>query len=127
MKKTKLPTAKELKERLIERYSRWVHIFFNGCTDPTYHDGVNIDLVRNHIFYEKSQVEKILGHNYMAYPDEYFYPDPIKLPQEFMAIDREAPILADYLNLNSRIVPANRFGYTKLSQVMKFDWKEVMS
>lgn len=125
-KKQTLPCSVTLGQRLRSDYERWVHIFNEGCSDPTYHDGVNIDLVRNHILYDKSEIEKTLKQNYMAYPDEYFYPDPIILPQDFMAIDRKAPILASFLRLNTDIVPKNRFGYETINQVLKFDWREVL-
>lgn len=124
MKKTTIPNSKELKEMLVKDMKRWVHIFNEGCSDPSYCDGVNINLVRNHILHDKAEIERNLQHNYMAYPDEYFYPDPIELPQTFMARDRKAPILAGFKNTGSDIVPAKRYGFTSLSQVFLFDWKE---
>ncbi len=125
-KKQTVPNSIVLGQRLHSDYKRWVQIFTEGCSDPTYCDGVNVDLVRNHIFYDKAVIEKNLQHNYMAYPDEYFYPDPIELPQTFMAKDRKAPILSGIMRQNTDIVPKNRYGYENLSQVMKFDWREVL-
>lgn len=125
--KEKILTAKELGDNIRERYERYIHIFKEGSSDPTWTDGVNINLVRNHIIYEKSRVEEILKDNYIAYPDEYFYPNPIELPDDFVAVDRKAPILACFQKTGSDVVPARRYGFTNLSQVFLFDWKEALN
>lgn len=125
-KKEKIPTSVDFSIHLTESYRRWVHIFTQGCSDPTYEDGVNINLVRNHILYYKRMCEEVLKDNFIAYPDEYFYPTPENLPQDFMAVDRKAPILAGFKKTGSDIVPAKRYEFNSLSQVFLFDWKEVL-
>lgn len=75
-KRNKVMTSRDYETALLSEYNRWKKIFDEGCSDPSYPDGVNINLVRNHILYYKNQVEQTLKDNFLAYPDSYFYPDP---------------------------------------------------
>ena len=116
-RKEKIPTAKELGEELIDRYTRWSHIYHHGCSDPTWEDGVNINLVRNHILIAKKNIEKYLGDNFSAYPDYYFFPEPMQLTNDFMAVERR-------LGCRGKLLPATKT--LPYEEVMKFDWGEVL-
>ena len=120
-KKKEVISIATLGQKLYESYSRWVHIFLNGCSDPSWSDGVNINLVRNHIFAYKEDVEKTLGTNYIAYPDEYFYLEPVELPSAFMAKARIAPCMSN------NTIEENRGGFHSLSQCFVLNWKEALS
>lgn len=95
-KKEKVPSAKELEERILSCYKRWKQIYDEGCSDPSWEDGVNINLVRNHIIYHKKECDKYLGNRFYLYPDCYFFPLPPELPNSFMAKDR-------YLNCKGEV------------------------
>lgn len=41
----------QLRAQLDAAYLRWDDIKKNGCSDPAWPDGVNLNLVRNHIIY----------------------------------------------------------------------------
>lgn len=116
-KKNKVTTSVDLNNRIIERYSRWKSIFDIGCSDPFWSDGVNINLVRNHITYEKHRVEEELKDNYIAYPESYFYPDPVELPNDFIAVDRK--ILSE-----DKVLKANKS--ISYGEAVKFNWGEVL-
>lgn len=116
-RKEKVPSPKELESNLLFDYARWKHIYDYGCQDPSYEDGVNINLVRNHILYGKEQIEKHLGDNFHLYPDCYFFPLPVKLPNDFMAVERK-------LNCRGKTYPATKT--LPYGEVMKFDWSEVL-
>ena len=45
-------------KNLENEYERWEHIYKYGSSDPFYADGVNWNLVRNHIIYEKQMIEE---------------------------------------------------------------------
>ncbi len=45
-------------EELAERFERWDDVYQNGCHDPTWSDGVNLNLIRNYILYYKGKIEK---------------------------------------------------------------------
>ena len=88
-KKTELGVLlEEMTMRLEQDYSRWKSIYESGCSDPSWSDGVNINLVRNHILHGKKQLESLLGDKYVLYPDNYFYPEPPELSNDFMAVTR---------------------------------------
>lgn len=118
--KNKAIISMDLEAILMSEYSRWKHIFEFGCSDPSWCDGVNINIVRNHILYDKKVVEEVLKDNYIAYPDVYFYPDPVELPNDFMAVDRNLGCLGKILTANKNMC------YNEAIQFTKFDWSEVM-
>lgn len=45
------PSEARIRAEIDERFSRWDTIMRDGCSDPTWPDGVNLNLVRNHIIY----------------------------------------------------------------------------
>lgn len=117
-KKEKILTAKEYAEYIHSEYTQWKSIFEEGCSDPTWTDGVNIDLVRNHIQYYRYQIEKQFKDNFIAYPDIYFYPLPIKLGNNFMAKDR-------YLACRGETFVQNK--NVSYNEAIKFDWSEAFN
>ena len=44
-------TVEQIQANLDERFRAWNRIAQNGCSDPGWPDGVNMNLVRNHIIY----------------------------------------------------------------------------
>lgn len=92
MSKKKTTLALELKkltEYLRLDYNHWRDLFLNGCSDPFWSDGVNINLVRNHILYAKKKLEELLGSDYFVYPIEYYYPEPCEVPSDHVVKDRK--------------------------------------
>ena len=81
-KKSKTPQEQmqEAVAELVERYNRWQDLYKNGCFDPNYCDGVNLNLVRNHIHFAKRKIEKLVEeHKELSFPEEY---EKIEIPQE---------------------------------------------
>ena len=60
--------------------NRWNDILHNGCSDPTWPDGVNMNLVRNHIFYFKWRIRELCEENGMIMPEEAFFNVPPEVP-----------------------------------------------
>lgn len=119
-KKEKVITSKELSNNLKAEYTRWKDIFDNGCSDPTWEDGVNINLVRSHILYEKKRTEEALKDNYIAYPNEYFYPEPVMLPNSFMAVERKLACRGEVFASNKTMC------YNEAIQFSNKDWGEAL-
>ena len=69
--------------QLEERFARWNFLYHHGSFDPTWSDGVNLNLVRNHIIYAKRQIEE--STPYGAYPDIYYRDTPPEVDQNYMA------------------------------------------
>ena len=44
-------TVEQIQANIDERFRAWDKIAQNGCSDPFWPDGVNLNLIRNHIIY----------------------------------------------------------------------------
>lgn len=71
-------------EKLRQSYAHWQHLYENGGSDPTWPDGVNLNLVRNHIIYYKCQLEEAHPTLY-GLPEVYYRDLPPEVDQEYMA------------------------------------------
>lgn len=87
MARNKTPTKEELSKILSDRYKRWEHIKENGSNDPSWADGSNMNLVRNHILYYKKQCEEFLKEN--DYPEEYYLETPPGVDMNYIAREQE--------------------------------------
>lgn len=89
MSRQKKPrTIREVCEDIHKAYLHWKDMYFNGCSDPSYEDGVNLNLVRNHCVYYQRELEQLCGTDFFKLPDEYYWPIPPEVPQHYMAKDR---------------------------------------
>jgi len=68
---------------LEESFARWEDIYHNGCSDPSWPDGVNLNLVRNHIHNYKRRLEENMPLG--GYPAVYYRPDPPKVDPDYIA------------------------------------------
>lgn len=75
--------AEELGNYIRESFARWNHIYQNGAEDPLWEDGVNLELVRNHIIYYKRKCEEELLPE--QYPSEYHTELPLVVDRLYMA------------------------------------------
>lgn len=73
----------KLKVELENCYKRWHHIYEYGASDPNWEDGVNLNLVRNHIIWYKKQCKEQLVEE--DYPDEYYIDLPEEVSLTYMA------------------------------------------
>ena len=70
----------ECVEELHERADRWNNIMQSGCSDPFWPDGVNLNLVRNHIIFAKNRLREICEENGIFPPDELDCNIPPEVP-----------------------------------------------
>lgn len=70
-------------EELEKDFHRWDDIYKNGCNDPSWCDGVNLNLVRTHILIDKRKIEKNLKQE--EYPEIYFKKTPDEVDDYYMA------------------------------------------
>ena len=78
--------AKKQKEdfgkSLQESFDRWDYLHENGGIDPSWSDGANLNLVRNHIFYYKSRIEESMEPK--DYPEIYYRDVPPEVDRDYM-------------------------------------------
>lgn len=86
MRKIKVDYVAELKSE----FDRWAHIKEFGTSDPFWSDGVNLNLVRNHILYYKKMIEE---NEEVPYPDIYYRETPPEVDDDFIA--KKDQILSD--------------------------------
>lgn len=88
-------TVKQIREEIDKEFDRWNALANGGCCDPFWPDGVNMNLVRNHISYwYKWLAEKIDADVQMSlFGEEDMLqnerPLPPKVPEGYMVIEGE--------------------------------------
>ncbi len=89
-KKTMQEQIDEYRAEIIKELERWKYINKNGCNDPFWGDGLNMNLVRNHIIYYKNEIAQICEENGLVLPEEFYMPLPPEVNNYYMAkLDRE--------------------------------------
>ena len=78
-------------------FSRWNHLADGGCQDPGWTDGVNMNLVRNHIIYWYSLLDErgLAEVQLSLFPGESVAKDrrpiPPEVPDRYMVRDGKYP------------------------------------
>jgi hypothetical protein len=74
----------DYEKSLAESFNRWEHLYKHGGQDPFYTDGVNLDLVRNHIIYYKRKIDETMTE-LMTFPAIYYRETPPEVDRNYMA------------------------------------------
>jgi hypothetical protein len=74
-KQTPEQQIKENCEKAVGTIARWKSIRVNGCNDPGWPDGVNMNLLRNHLMSYKKQIRELCIANNLLLPPEVYTPD----------------------------------------------------
>lgn len=108
MEKKKSPNQilKECRQEIVKNIERWKFINDNGCNDPFWADGCNMNLVRNHIIYYKQNILQLCEENGFSLPEEYFLSLPPEVYANYMANlkqeERVKRIQCNWTVLNTR-------------------------
>lgn len=91
-----MPADQKIAEMIGElkgRFARWSEIKNNGAKDPFWTDGVNINIVRNHILYYRKEIEQ-LSVGLLFPPDDPILNEPVppEMPNEWMAKPRHMAV-----------------------------------
>jgi len=70
-------------EELQAAFRQWNSLYECGGRDPTWPDGVGLNIVRSHIFYWKSRIEEMCSPE--NHPEIYRRLTPPAVPDEYMA------------------------------------------
>lgn len=65
-------------------YARWDKLFTEGGSDPSWADGVNLNLVRSQLLYDKEQLAK-QENSLFGLPDVYYRETPPEVDCDYMA------------------------------------------
>ena len=101
-------SIEEICREMRQSIHHWKDINQNGCNDPFWTDGTNMNLVRNHIIYYKCQLEDMCRSTGCDLPEEYYLATPQEVDNKYMAhlkqkdrvqrlfYMRGAPVLKNY-------------------------------
>ena len=71
-------------KQLRASYKYWHELAEHGCSDPFWEDGANLNLLRNHIIYFKSQIINQAEEEQQSIPPEVYWVIPPKVPNTYM-------------------------------------------
>lgn len=75
----------ECRKEIVGEIAHWNNINENGCNDPFWSDGCNMNLTRNHIIAAKRKMANICEENNLSLPSEYYFPLPPVVDNNYMA------------------------------------------
>lgn len=76
---------KDFCKKIRNEISTWKHINKNGCNDPFWPDGCNMNLVRNHIIYYRHMIVEICEENHLQIPEECYLSLPPEVDNNYMS------------------------------------------
>lgn len=74
-----------LRKNLLHERAIWEHINKNGCNDPFWADGCNMNLTRNHILSYRNEIANWCEEHNLPLPEEYFLKVPPEVDDYYMA------------------------------------------
>ena len=83
--------VKEYRQCIHREIEHWKDINQNGCNDPFWSDGYNMNLVRNHIIYYQSKIREACTENQLPLPEEYYLSLPPEVDNNYMANLKQKP------------------------------------
>lgn len=99
-----------LRKNLLHERAIWEHINENGCNDPFWADGLNMNLTRNHILSYRNDIANCCEKHNLSLPEEYFLKVPPEVDDYYMA----------NFNQKVRVDRLKQHGYTLSKKKNKF-------
>lgn len=72
-----------LRKDILQELKRWQFLREHGGQDPFWPDGVNMNLIRNHIIYDKTRLLELCQDGKL--PEEYYLPTPPEVDKDYLA------------------------------------------
>ena len=82
---TQEQTLSKLCQGANDTITRWKQHKQNGCNDPGWPDGVNMNLLRNHLISYKRQIKELCAEHNLPLPKEAFLSDLPYTDQNYFA------------------------------------------
>ena len=73
----------QLRKDIVQELAHWKNLRKYGCQDPFWPDGTNMNLVRNHIIYDKERLKELIPDG--SLPEEYYLPTPPVVDNDYLA------------------------------------------
>ena len=102
--------VKECCQSIRREIEHWKAINQNGCNDPFWSDGCNMNLTRNHIISYQRQIREICTENQLPLPEEYYLSIPPEVDNNYMANLKQKPRV-ERLRRTGRITTGCKYQY----------------
>lgn len=113
--KTPEQQISEYGHEIVNEIAMWKDHNKNGCNDPAWPDGCNMNLLRNHIIYYKHKIRELCTDNGITLPVEYYFPTPPEVPDNYMAHLRQA----------ERVKRLRQWGYKLVAGNYRYDDRQM--
>lgn len=70
-------------KELQQAHDHWTETYLHGCSDPTYEDGTNLNLIRNHILCYRKKIEETMSPD--NFPEIWRKEVPPEVDMRYMA------------------------------------------
>ena len=93
----KKKVKEDFRQKIKDAWERWQYILEHGTSDPLWADGVNMNLVRNHILYYQNQIreeeaeQKQLSLFDIGDEDDSVWEVPPRVPMNYIAPNPDYP------------------------------------
>lgn len=84
-RRSKSEQISDLARHLECEIRHWQFMKIEGCQDPFWPDGVNMNLTRNHVISYKREIAQLCTETGEPLPQAYYLPTPPKVPDAYMA------------------------------------------
>ena len=111
-RKAKAPAEiiREQANNIRDSRERWLDALQNGLSDPTWSDGANMNLLRNHIIFAKRRIKELIADGTEEPPEEFFWETPPYIDANYFAhpkSKRAMRIMSAGVRCCNREIPAN--------------------
>ena len=108
-----------LKREIRREIENWEYINQNGCNDPFWSDGTNLNLTRNHIIYAKQKIKEICEEHRIEIPEELYLPTPPEVNDYYMANLKQKRRLENIGHHEKITTKRNKYDRNQLSMFLK--------
>lgn len=110
-------TVEQIQANIDERFHTWNQIAQHGCSDPFWPDGVNLNLIRNHIIYyygllHERQAGQVQISLFDAPASTRERPIPPEVPDNYMVADCEHSHRLDKFGWDDKLIWGKKGEYT---------------
>lgn len=113
-----------LRKDIVREVTTWKSIRENGCNDPFWTDGCNMNLTRNHIIYDKYLIQELCEESGAELPEEYYIPTPPETDNSYMAKLKQKARVERLIQFGNRI--SRKAPEYDSEQINIFDlWREL--
>lgn len=103
MKRKKHDKLAECINGIRDSIYHWKSLNQNGCNDPSWPDGVNMNLVRNHIIWYKRRLREYCEEHQTPLPEEYYIPTPPEVDKNYMSNLKQESRVKRLLQMGDRL------------------------